>query len=48
MTKSNSFEFYQSNNRKSVLNHVALHVPNTLKASEYLKPFGFKIGLAEK
>lgn len=32
----------------SVLNHVALLVPNVLKAAEYLRPFGFKIGPAEK
>lgn len=33
---------------KSVLSHVALLVPNSSKASEYLRSLDFKIGPAEK
>ena len=33
---------------KTVLNHIALLVPNVVKSAEYLRQFGFKIGPAEK
>lgn len=33
---------------KSVLNHIALLVPNAVKSAEYLRQFDFKIGPAEK
>lgn len=33
---------------KSVLNHVALLIPNAVKAGEYLKSFDFKVGAAEE
>ncbi len=32
----------------SVINHVALLVPNAVKSAEYLRQFDFKIGPAEK
>ncbi len=32
----------------SVLNHVAILVPNANKAADYLKPFNFKIGPKRK
>lgn len=33
---------------KSVLNHIALLVPNAVKSAEYLRQFDFKIGPVEK
>lgn len=33
---------------KTVLNHIALLVPNVVKSAEYLRQFDFKIGPAEK
>ncbi len=33
---------------RSVLNHIALLVPNAVKSAEYLRQFDFKIGPAEK